>query len=109
MTEYYTTGTIQWLLYKTWEEDRPLPDHVWVSWVPRTPTIREKVLNALSAQGQSYKELVRSTGGSLSSVQKALRDLERDGMAGREKVVRPTRKKHMQDFSHTPKVMWRLK
>ena len=77
-------------------------------------TVREKVLAALTKGGQSYEELQEKVEGSpsVSGLNLALRKLEAQGLAVREKVTRrgPRSRVGMSiDLTHEPRVLWRLK
>jgi DNA-binding HxlR family transcriptional regulator len=82
-------------------EDRPL-------------TVKEKVLAALTKEGQSYKDLQDKIENSpaISGLNLALRKLEKDGLAIRERITKrgPGYCVGISvDRKHMPRVLWRLK
>jgi DNA-binding HxlR family transcriptional regulator len=80
----------------------------------RQPTVKEKVLAALTKEGQSYKKLQAQIDGSpaISAVNKALRKLEAEGLAVRKRITKrgpEYRTGITVDRVHEPKVLWRLR
>jgi hypothetical protein len=77
-------------------------------------TVKEKVLDALTKEGQSYKDLQGKIEDSptISGLNLALRKLEEDGLALRESITKrgPGYRVGISvDRKHMPRVLWRLK
>ena len=76
--------------------------------------LKERVLESLTTEGQSYRELQERVGGNpaISALNLALRKLESQGLAAREKVTKRGPKNRVGtsvDLVHGPRVLWRLK
>ena len=77
-------------------------------------TVEEKVLVALTKEGQSYKDLQAriDRSPSISGMNLALRKLEAEGLAVRERIIfrgPGCRIGISVDRTHEPRVLWRLK
>jgi DNA-binding HxlR family transcriptional regulator len=77
-------------------------------------TVKEKVLAILTKEGQGYRDLRAKLdcNPTTSALNLALRKLESQGLAVREKVTKRGPKNRVGtsvDLVHEPRVLWRLK